>query len=209
MNLWLLRHAQPLIAPGVCYGQLDVAADPVATAACARQLAEQLPGGVHVVSSPLQRCELLAQALCALRPDLAHKNDPRLKEMDFGRWEGRAWHSIDPAQLSAWTDEFAHYRVGHDGESVSVFMARVAAVFDALQGGSGSSGSSGASCSPCPQNVLWITHAGVMRAVELLRQNVRQVKRASQWPASAPNYGQWLMLDLSAPAPSANNQLLE
>ena len=206
MKLWLLRHAQPLIAPGVCYGQLDVAADPAATAACARQLAQQLPGGISVVSSPLQRCELLAQALYALRPDLAYKNDPRLREMNFGRWEGRAWHSIDPAQLSAWTDDFAHYRVGHDGESVSVFMARVAAVFDALQG---NSGSSGASCSPCPQNVLWITHAGVMRAVELLRQNVRQVERASQWPASAPNYGQWLMLDLSAPAPSANNQLLE
>ena len=197
MKLWLLRHAQPLIAPGVCYGQLDVAADPAATAACARQLAEQLPDGIRVISSPLQRCELLTQALYGLRPDLAYKTDPRLKEMDFGRWEGRAWQSIDRAELSAWTDDFADYRAGHDGESVSIFMARVAAAFDGLQSAS------------CPQNVLWITHAGVMRAVALLRQNVRHVERASQWPASAPNYGQWLMLDLSAPAPRTQNQPLE
>lgn len=197
MKLWLLRHAQPLIAPGVCYGQLDVAADPAATAACASQLAEQLPDGVCVITSPLQRCELLAQALYGLRPDLAYKIEPRLREMDFGRWEGRTWQSIDRAELSAWTDDFADYRVGHDGESVNLFMARVAAVFDALPG-----------TSPA-QNVLWITHAGVMRAVALLRQNVRHVERARQWPASAPNYGQWLTLDLSASAPSAKNQPLE
>lgn len=197
MKLWLLRHAQPLIAPGVCYGQLDVAADPAATVACARQLAEQLPDGIHVISSPLQRCEQLAQSLHGLRPDLTYKTDPRLKEMDFGRWEGRAWQDIDRAELSAWTDDFADYRAGHDGESVSTFMARVAAAFDALQGAS------------CLQPVLWITHAGVMRAVELLRQNVRHVERANQWPACAPNYGQWRLLDLSAPALSAKKPHME
>ena len=31
MKLWLVRHAQPLVDAGVCYGRLDVAADPAAT----------------------------------------------------------------------------------------------------------------------------------------------------------------------------------
>ena len=129
-QLWLARHAQPLIAPGVCYGQLDMAADAFPTAECALALARALPAGLRVMSSPLQRCEQLAQALRALRPDLAYKTDARLQEMAFGQWEGRAWQAIDPAELAAWTDDFANFQAGHSGESVTAFMARVGAAFD-------------------------------------------------------------------------------
>ena len=69
MKLWLVRHAQPLVNAGICYGRLDMAADVAATAECARQLAELLPAGIPVRTSPLQRCEHLAHALQALRPD--------------------------------------------------------------------------------------------------------------------------------------------
>ncbi|MEP6963956.1 MAG: histidine phosphatase family protein [Polaromonas sp.] len=181
MKLWLVRHAQPLIAPGICYGKLDVAADAGATAECARKLAAQLPKGIRVVTSPLQRCEQLAHGLFGLRPDLACEIDPRLQEMDFGLWEGRAWQSIDPAELQAWTADFVNYAVGGHGESVSRFMARVGAAFDALRG---------------QRETLWITHAGVFRAAELLSQGVRRLERADQWPPDAPNYGQWRTLDL-------------
>ena len=87
MNLWLVRHAQPLIAPGVCYGASDVPADDAATQAAARALALALPPGTRVASSPLQRCERLAKAVQGLRPDLSCKTDARLAEMDFGRWQ--------------------------------------------------------------------------------------------------------------------------
>ncbi|SFC00445.1 alpha-ribazole phosphatase [Polaromonas sp. OV174] len=181
MKLWLVRHAQPLIAAGICYGQLDVAADAGATAACALQLAAQLPHGLHVVSSPLQRCEQLAQALQGLRPDLTYKTDARLREMDFGRWEGLAWQAIAQSELQAWTDDFAHYAVGRHGESVSAFMARIAWAFDAL---------------PATGDTLWITHAGVMRAVQLLSRGQRHIASAAQWPLEAPKYGQWQTVDL-------------
>jgi alpha-ribazole phosphatase len=181
MTLWLVRHAQPLIAPGLCYGQLDVPADAAATADCARRLALELPAGIDVIASPLQRCAQLACALQALRPDLRFHTDVRLQEMDFGRWEGRAWNTIDPAELQAWTDHFAHYAVGGTGESVTAFMARVGAAFDALA-----------------PDTLWITHAGVIRAAGLLAQGMRHIKRADQWPLHAPNYGQWQTLDLHA-----------
>jgi alpha-ribazole phosphatase len=182
MKLWLVRHAQPLIESGICYGRLDIAADAGATAECARQLAAQLPASIRVITSPLQRCEHLAHALLGLRPDLTCKTDARLAEMDFGEWEGRAWQAIDPAELQAWTDDFAHYAVGQHGENVTAFMARVAATFDALQDQS---------------DTLWITHAGVIRAVHLLAQGVRQIERADQWPLNAPKYGQWLTLNLN------------
>jgi alpha-ribazole phosphatase len=187
MKLWLARHAQPLVDAGTCYGRLDVAADADATAESAQALTALLPIGSRVISSPLQRCEQLAQALSAQRPDLDYKTDARLQEMDFGQWEGRAWQDIDRAELEAWTSEFADYRVGHDGESVTRFMARVASAFDALPGpGDGDA------------DTVWITHAGVIRAACLLAQGQRQIERADQWPLDAPKYGQWRLVTLHA-----------
>ena len=46
MKLWLVRHAQPRIEAGVCYGQLDLAADAQATRPCAEALAQVLPPGI-------------------------------------------------------------------------------------------------------------------------------------------------------------------
>ncbi|MDB5843555.1 MAG: Phosphoglycerate mutase [Polaromonas sp.] len=199
MKLWLVRHAQLLIGSGICYGRLDLPADAGATAECARQLAALLPAGLRVIASPLQRCEQLAHALSAQRPDLAYKTDARLQEMDFGRWEGRAWQAIDRGELEAWTGDFANYAVGHDGESVTRFMARVASAFDAL----------GANTEPQTltptlsqrareqtSDALWITHAGVIRAACLLAQGIRHVERADQWPLDAPKYGQWRLVHL-------------
>jgi len=181
MKLWLVRHAQPLIGSGICYGRLDMSADAAATAACARQLAALLPQGLRVACSPLQRCEQLGHSLYAQRPDLTYKIDPRLREMDFGQWEGRAWADIDPAELAAWTDDFAHYRAGGTGESVTQFMARVAKAFDELD--------------PA-KDTLWVTHAGVIRAATLIAQGIRHISRADQWPTDAPSYGQWCKLTI-------------
>ena len=198
MKLWLVRHAQPLIDAGICYGRLDMAADADATAQCAARLAAQLPAGLRVVSSPLQRCEQLAHALHALRPDLAYKTDARLQEMDFGQWEGRAWQAIPRAELEAWTGDFAQYQAGHDGESVTAFMARVGAAFDGLTSPSQTvtPALSPRAGEPEKSGVLWITHAGVIRAVELLAQGVRHIERDNQWPVEAPKYGQWRTLAL-------------
>jgi alpha-ribazole phosphatase len=181
MTLWLVRHAKPLVEQGVCYGVLDVAADTAATREAADALAAELPSGVTVNVSPLKRCEQLAQVLRGLRPDLAYKTDARLAEMDFGAWEGQRWDSIPRAELDAWTDAFATWRCG-GGECVQNFMARVAAAWD----------------DACAQDqpVVWITHAGVIRAATLLAQGQRQISRADQWPVDAPAFGQWHTVEL-------------
>ena len=99
--LWLARHAAVQAAPGLCYRVSDVPDDPAATRAAAAHLAAALPAGaaaLHV--SPLARCRHLAEALCALRPDLpAPQTDARLAEMDFGAWELRPWSAIARAEF--------------------------------------------------------------------------------------------------------------
>ena len=101
--------------------------------------------------------------------------------MNFGKWEGQPWADIPKTQLDAWTADFANYPAGETGESVGQFMARVASAFDEL---------------PASKDVLWITHAGVIRAAQLLAKGTRHIERADQWPSAAPAYGQWCTLVL-------------
>jgi alpha-ribazole phosphatase len=181
LKLWLVRHAQPLIAPGVCYGATDVPACEEATLAAAQALAKVLPQGLLVLVSPLQRCELLKHNLKDLRPDLSYKSDARLAEMNFGLWEGQRWDAIAPAELQQWTDHFAQHACG-GAESVDEFMARVGAVWD--------------EATAPGQDTVWLTHAGVIRAASLLAQGVRTLNHALQWPQQAPGFGQWREMEL-------------
>lgn len=179
---WLVRHAAPQVAPGTCYGALDVPAAAQATQQTARRLAEALPTGTLMSHSPLQRCEQLAHYLLALRPDLASNPDPRLREMDFGDWEGRPWADIARSEIDAWTQSFAHYRPGA-GESLHSMLARVdSARREALEALSQS------------HPVAWITHAGVTRCVAWLSSHGSQLPLSHQWPLEAPGWGDWVMV---------------
>ena len=187
MKLWLVRHARPLIDSGVCYGALDVPADDAATRSCAAQLAASLPMNglpngsqrVSLSTSPLQRCELLTQYLCGLRPDLAPVSDASLAEMNFGSWEGQRWDTIGEESLARWTDHFATHRPG-GGESVQEFMRRVEAAMSRLQG----------------DNAVWVTHAGVIRAATLIAGGLRILASADQWPVNGPGYGETVLLEM-------------
>ena len=177
VTLWLVRHALPLVAPGTCYGRLDVPAESAATQAAAQGLAQALPTGLRTISSPLQRCTQLAESLCQLRHPATFSTDNRLAEMDFGAWEGQAWDQISPAAFDAWTHDFAHHAPG-GGETVDGFIRRVAAALDATRHEK--------------QDTLWITHAGVMRAVAVLQTLGKATPlRSEQWPREALPFGGW------------------
>ena len=178
-GLWLVRHAQPLIASGVCYGATDVAADRDATLASASVLAQQLPLGTRLISSPLRRCEQLAQELRRLRPDLKSSSDARLTEMNFGCWEGWRWDDIPKSAIDQWTAQFGNWRFG-GRESVRELIDRVAGVW--LETVS------------LTDPVAWITHAGVIRAALLLSRGIRVLERSDEWPAKAPGFGQYVQL---------------
>ncbi len=194
MQLWLVRHAQPLVGPGVCYGALDVPADPEATLQAAHRLAASVPTGASIQHSSLQRCELLAQYLIGLRPDLAINRNPSLREMNFGVWEGRRWDHIPAQELQNWTDDFENYRCGGTGESTLQFMQRVRHALDGCLQRS-------ALCAHGAPTV-WITHAGVVRAALWLHQRGLATLagqplclRAAEWPQHALGFGQVLQLD--------------
>jgi alpha-ribazole phosphatase len=183
MRLWLARHARPLIEEGLCYGALDVAAGDNETEAAAGRLADALPQGVDVLSSPLRRCTQLAQALARLRPDLVPRLDPRLAEMDFGAWEGRPWDSIERTEIDAWTTDFAGYRAGGNGECVSQFGARVHQLLQETR--------------KAGRDQAWIAHAGVFKVL-LRRLDGRALATAADWPAQALDWGRWHMFSIEA-----------
>ena len=176
-RLWLVRHARPLVEPGTCYGRLDVPADAQATRDAAAALARALPPGAWVQYSPLQRCELFALSLQALRPDLGLNPEPRIAEMDFGAWEGRAWNAIGRADIDAWTARFHGHAPG-GGEPLAAMLARVNAVLRDAAARAG--------------DVVWITHAGVARCVQwLLAHGEGRAPQSHEWPVDAPGFGAW------------------
>nr|WP_307728054.1 histidine phosphatase family protein [Massilia terrae] len=117
----LLRHPQPAVAPGLCYGATDMPAlDYEIERVHAELIARGLPGALPVFSSPLRRCAELAQRLQPHGPQL----DARLAEMDFGAWEMRAWSDIPRAEVDAWAADLSNYRPG-GGENLREVAARV------------------------------------------------------------------------------------
>ena len=185
-RLWLVRHARPLIDAGICYGASDLPADEADTQCAALSLAPQLPAAARLFMSGLGRAQQLAHALHALRPELATPVcDPRLNEMDFGCHELVRWDAIERAAYDAWTADFHAHRFG-GRESVAELLGRVAQALEAEQARNAESGA----------NAVWITHAGVIRAVQYLQTRPQGVPQATDWPAQAPGFGGWICLDL-------------
>lgn len=177
--LWLLRHAQPLIAPGVCYGQLNVPAEPSATLQAAMRFGAVQPQGAVIRYSPLQRCEQLAQALQA--PEALLAPDERLQEMHFGRWEGQAWDEIGRSAIEAWSKDLFH-AAPSGGESLATLLQRVRSALHSSWQHDSQRGT---------RDVVWVTHAGVIRCVHwLLRYGAAQPS-AQDWQLPAPAFGQW------------------
>jgi alpha-ribazole phosphatase len=190
MTLWLVRHAQPLIQKGVCYGQLDILADPRATLHTARAIAPLLPAGAPLYCSGLQRAQQLAQAIqqqfARAIPDqrntLLPRVDTRLNEMNFGIWEGVAWDEIPKAAFDVWTQDFDQHRFG-GAECLRDLLIRVHQALLELT---------------TTEDAIWVTHAGVIRAVNYLQQyGLQPIATAATWPAEAPAFGKWQCLELS------------
>ena len=192
LELWLVRHARPLAPEGLCYGRLDLPADAAHTQARAEALTRAWQaspaddGPAMAWHSPSARAQALARAAAAC--GLPHATaDARLQEMDFGHWEGQPWNGIPRNALDAWAQDFFHHCPGQ-GESVARLLTRVA---DALRDGLSQAHACGA------RRVLWFTHAGVIRAVEVcLRQPGLQPPTsmaARDWPSTVCDFGHWIV----------------
>jgi alpha-ribazole phosphatase len=180
MKLWLVRHAQPLIEPGLCYGQLDVAADAMATQRAADALAPLLPTGAKLYCSGLQRAQQLAKAIHDKRNTFSPNIDVRLNEINFGIWENIAWDKIPKVAFDTWLQDFDQHRFG-GVEGVRDLLLRVHHALHEL---------------PAVGDAIWITHAGVIRAVNYLeRYGLETIATPENWPNEAPAFGLWQCLE--------------
>lgn len=181
MKLHLVRHPQPLVDPGLCYGAADV---PVTEAELARVQAaldaRGLPGRLPVYASPLQRCALLARRLHAHELHI----DARLAEMDFGGWELRPWSAIPRSEVDAWAADLLDHRPG-GAENVREVAQRVAGFVDTLRA---------ASCA----EALVICHAGTIRLLLAMGSGL-PLDQAALRAAATPHrigYGEILTLEI-------------
>jgi broad specificity phosphatase PhoE len=97
-------------------------------------------------SSPALRAVQTAAAL-----GLSATVDPRLRDIDLGRWAGRALTDIattDPVGLAAWTADAAAQP--HGGEAITDVLERVAAWLETLESREG--------------RLVAVTHAAIIRA---------------------------------------------
>ncbi len=148
MDIYLIRHTQTATPQGLCYGQLDV---PLATSfqnelAQLRQKLPQLTAHCQVFSSPLSRCTQLAQQLSN-----AVNTDERLLELSFGDWEGVHFDALPADSLRNWTENFVNL-APPNGESFTELCQRVNSFWQTI-------------ITSDAQQVLLITHAGVIRAL--------------------------------------------
>jgi len=155
MKLILVRHPQPLVAPGVCYGSTDLAIAPGQLEQALTAL--QLPRDLPVYSSPLRRCAELAERLSP-----APRHDARLAEMHFGAWEMQPWDAIPRADIDAWAADMVHYRPG-GGESVLQMATRITDFYNALDG-----------------DAVIICHAGAMRLLAARHAGLAPAEMALQ-----------------------------
>jgi len=97
--------------------------------------------------------------------------DTRLREMDFGAWEGQLWADLPRAELDEWAADLLHARP-HGGESVAQLRDRtLAALRD-----------------HAAPDVLVVTHHGVIKSARHVTEG------DSAWQSTLP-FGGWLRFE--------------
>lgn len=178
MQVFLIRHPPPCVEAGICYGRLDLdCADPAPYAAALHPL---IPPGTLIFSSPLRRARRLAEALAqALEADL--RLDDRLREIDFGAWEGQRWDAIARPEIDAWAADVLGY-APPGGESVAALQIRAHAFADALEADGHA-------------HAAVVSHAGMLRALVGRWRDLP----VDEWTQLAFAYGGLSVLDLARP----------
>lgn len=147
MAIYLIRHTTPIITQEYCYGHMDIdVADDFELLAVSVESKLQNWHPEIVYSSPLIRCAKLAKRLFPANNILF--ND-KLKEMNFGDWEGAKWSDIHKESLMMWTQNFETQAVPN-GESLQIFNCRVLEFWHSID---------------VMRDAAIVAHAGTMRMI--------------------------------------------
>jgi broad specificity phosphatase PhoE len=104
-----------------------------------------------LMTSPLRRC---TESLELLGLDLPVRHVADLREIDFGRWEGKTFaeiEALDPELVRSWAQGGDDFRFP-EGEGIAEFTNRIKAVKNCL-------------LAQDSRTVLLVTHGGVIRSL--------------------------------------------
>lgn len=193
MTIYLIRHTA-VEAHGLCYGHHDVALAATFATEVAHlrpKLPSAPPAGYRVYSSPATRCLALANEFTAeFTAEIS--TDERLREMNFGAWENRAWNDLPSDETTPWMEDYVTL-APPGGETFGAVQARAAAFLAEL------------AAVPAAEEppVLVFTHGGTIRALVChclgiplrnafqLRVDFASVTRLQQ------QHGRWNLLGLN------------
>lgn len=153
MEIYLIRHTEPQLSKGLIYGRTDL---PLAPTFAEEKLKviSALPEDIEIViSSPSQRCLLLAQAISY---DVI--KDERLYELNFGDWEGKTWDTIDRQESEYWMEDYVNRRPP-SGETMLEMKERVMACWEEIK-------------AMDRQKIAIVTHGGVIRLLLAIEQQL-------------------------------------
>ncbi len=120
--LILIRHPPVDLPSGICYGRKDVG---LAGGFDMTEIIDKIPKqpDLEIWSSPSRRCASVAIAVAEHLS--AHvRYDDRLRELDFGGWEGMAWSDVPRTALDAWAADPLGF-APPSGESGAQLVSRV------------------------------------------------------------------------------------
>jgi broad specificity phosphatase PhoE len=158
LKLFVVRHAETAwTAERRFSGQRDV---PLAAGGevQAEALAQALAGAklAAIYSSPLERARTTAEII-AKPHRLPVQVDAALREMGFGRWEGRTRDDVAASEPAAWAvwRERPHALTAHDGDTLPAVAARLDAFVAGVRQRHGD------------DSIVLVTHAIVVRLIVL------------------------------------------
>lgn len=149
MKLLLIRHPEPDVVKGLCYGQTDVPIVPTWQSdaqAIEEWLARNYPDkNWQFFHSPLTRTRLLAQQL-----NPASRAIDALKEVYFGHWENRLWNDIPKSEIDAWQMDLMHSSP-YQGETLNDLLVRLMSWFEEIRFAN--------------RDTILVTHSGVIKVL--------------------------------------------
>lgn len=174
----VIRHAEvELQWKPICYGTMDIPLSESGIQA-SRQFADdwsRRPAPCCIVHSGLQRTGALAQMLAQHFPCVPLLVDSRLRERDYGNWQGRHWEAIyaEHPDLHDLIDK-PHTYCPHGGETTTQMQARAVDSLKSLQRHPG----------VAEGPVLAISHSGPMAALAGFCLSLH----STQWQPWTVNY---------------------
>ncbi len=180
MIIHLLRHTKPDINDGICYGQSDIDVLPIfeREAGQIKRACEKIRYDI-IFTSPLKRCRKLAYAIAGSTGKVIV--DDRLKELDFGRWELKAWENIEnEPEAIKWFNDYYRTPVP-EGESFEILIKRAGSFLSDLK-------------SKEYKEILIVGHKGVIIAIHSFVYGINDPERL--FSLNIP-YGGLITIDLN------------